>query len=143
MAIILEYSGCKENHFYSLPFGQAEAAFTCPDVISTSLTELVSEFLCYSNSSKNITCPSGKLKIEFTSPIESTNPGLSDTTFFARWYFSKNLCCTAAVYYSAHCALRTAHPVINDFMFYAFTPFTFRECMSLSTLVTVLQDVFG
>ena len=31
-------AGCKENHFYSLPFGQAEAtvALTSPDVISTS-----------------------------------------------------------------------------------------------------------
>ena len=29
--------GCKENHFYSLPFGQAEANinFTSPEVIST------------------------------------------------------------------------------------------------------------
>ena len=25
-----------ENHFYSLPFGQAEAAFTSPDIILTS-----------------------------------------------------------------------------------------------------------
>ena len=46
--------------------------------------ELISQFFCYSNSSKNITCPSGKLKTEFTSPIaKSTSPGLSDTTFFA------------------------------------------------------------
>ena len=30
----------------------------------------------------------GKLKTEFTSPIaKSTSPGLSDTTFFARWLF--------------------------------------------------------
>ena len=48
--------------------------------------ELISHFFCYSNSSKNITCPSGKLKTDFTSPIaKSTSPGLSDTTFFARW----------------------------------------------------------
>ena len=26
-------TGCKENHFYSLPFGQAETAFTSPDII--------------------------------------------------------------------------------------------------------------
>ena len=32
-----------------------------------------------------MTCPSGKLKAEFTSPKEkSTSPGLSDTIFFAR-----------------------------------------------------------
>ena len=31
---------------------------------------------------KNITCPSGKLKTEFTSPIaKSTSHGLSDTNF--------------------------------------------------------------
>ena len=49
--------------------------------------ELISQFFCYSNSSKNVTCPSGKLKTEFTSPIaESTSPGLSDTTFFACCY---------------------------------------------------------
>ena len=35
---------------------------------------------------KKITCTSGKLKTEFTSPkAKSTSPGLSDTTFFARW----------------------------------------------------------
>ena len=50
------------------------------------LAELISQFFCYSNSSKNITCPSGKLKTEFTSLIaKSTSPGLSDTTFFAHW----------------------------------------------------------
>ena len=48
--------------------------------------ELISHFFCYSNSSKNITCPSDKLKTDFTSPTaKSTSPGLSDTTFFARW----------------------------------------------------------
>ena len=49
--------------------------------------ELISHFLCYLNSSKNITCPSGKLKTEFTSPIgKSTSPRLSDTSFFALCY---------------------------------------------------------
>ena len=34
---------------------------------------------------KNLICPSGKLRIEITNPIaKSTNPGISDTTFFAR-----------------------------------------------------------
>ena len=37
------------------------------------------------NSSKNSTCPSGKLRTEFTSPIaKSTSSRLSDTTFFVR-----------------------------------------------------------
>ena len=82
-------SGCKENHFYSLPFGQAEASiYYSPDVIA----ELISQFFCYSNSSKNITCPSGKLKTEFTSPIaKSTSPRLSDITFFARCCSNKHI----------------------------------------------------
>ena len=47
---------------------------------------MISQFYCYSDSSKNITCPPGKLKTEFTSLIaKSTSPGLSKTTFFARW----------------------------------------------------------
>ena len=54
--------------------------------------ELISQFFCYSNSSKNITCPSGKLKTEFTCPIaKSTSPGLSDTTFFACCIFDKTI----------------------------------------------------
>ena len=51
-----------------------------------SRVELISQFMCYSNSSKNITCPSSKLKTELTSLIaKSTSPGLLDTIFFARW----------------------------------------------------------
>ena len=66
-------------------------AFTSPNIISTSpqifwWAELISKFFCKLNSSKYFTCPSGKLRTEFTSPIaKSTSPGLSDTTFFARW----------------------------------------------------------
>ena len=77
--------GYKENHFLKL-------SFTSPDVISSSpkalrRAELIAQFFCYSNSSKHITCPSGKLKTEFTSLItKSTSPRLLDTTFFA--------CCT-------------------------------------------------
>ena len=37
------------------------------------------------SSSKNSTCPLGKLRTKVTSPVtKSTSPGLSDTTFFAR-----------------------------------------------------------
>ena len=47
---------------------------------------LITQFLCDLNFSKNFTCPLSELRTEFTSPIEkSTSPGLSDTTFFARW----------------------------------------------------------
>ena len=37
-------------------------------------------------SPQSSTCPSGKLRTKITSPTaKSTSPGLSDTTFFARW----------------------------------------------------------
>ena len=61
-------AGCKENHFYSLPFGQAKASIYQPRHHFNQApkafcrAELISHFFCYSNSSKNITCPSGKLK---------------------------------------------------------------------------------
>ena len=71
--------GCKLNEHLlaQLSFQLAPKAFW--------RAKLISQFFCYSNSSKNITCLSGKLKTEFTSPkAKSTSPGLSDTTFFAR-----------------------------------------------------------
>ena len=49
---------------------------------------------------ENITCPSGKLKTEFTSPIaKSTSPGLSDTTSFARCYSETKLEFILRLYY--------------------------------------------
>jgi len=83
---------CKESHFYSLPFGKADANITSPTIFSTSpknvlMSRLISQFFCNLNSSKNFTCSSGKLITEFTSSIaKSTSPRLSDSTFFA--------CCT-------------------------------------------------
>ena len=61
--------GAKKIIFTACHSGKLKLAFTSPDVISTSpqnffwLAELISQFFCYSNSSKN----------------------LSDSTFFARW----------------------------------------------------------
>ena len=50
--------------------------------------ELMSWFLCKLNSLKYFTCPSGKLRTEFTILVaQSTSPGLSDTTFLARCCF--------------------------------------------------------
>ena len=48
--------------------------FTSPNIISTSpqnvlMSRLISQFFCNLNSSKKLTCPSGKLITEFTSPI--------------------------------------------------------------------------
>ena len=49
--------------------------------------ELISQFFLDSNCWKNIPCPSGKLKTEFTSLIaKSTSPRLLDATFFARCF---------------------------------------------------------
>ena len=82
LAMACVSQGAKKIIFTAYLSGKLKLAFTSPDVIS----KLISQFLCYSNSSKNITCQSGKLKTEFTSPIaKSTSPGLSDTTLFARW----------------------------------------------------------
>ena len=70
--------------------GKLKLIFTSPNIIPTSpknvlMSRLISQFLCNLDSSKNFTCPSGKLITEFTSPIaKPTSPGLSDTTFFAR-----------------------------------------------------------
>ena len=84
--------GAKKIIFTACHLGKLQKlASTSPDVISTSpktfwLAELISQFFCYLNYSKNITCLSGKLKTELTSLIAKStflSPGLSDTTFFA------------------------------------------------------------
>ena len=90
------FSGCKENHFYSLPFRQAEE-FPSPDVISNSpkpfwRAELISQFFCYPNSPKNITSPSGKLQTEFTCPIaKSTSPGYGTLLSLHAVFLTKQL----------------------------------------------------
>ena len=61
--------------------GKLKLTFTSPNIISTSpknvlMSRLISKFFGNLNSSKQ----------KFTCPIaKSTSPGLSDTTFFARW----------------------------------------------------------
>ena len=106
--------GAKKVIFTACHSGKLKLAFTNPNIISTpniihfihsfihsfhfilapnifGWAELVSEFFCKLNSSKYFTCPSGKLRTEFTSPIaKSTSPGLSDTTFFARCMYLHN-----------------------------------------------------
>ena len=79
----LIFQGAKKIIFTACHSGKLKLVLTSHDVISTSPKNFL--FFCYSNSSENITCPSGKLSTEFTSPIaKSTSPALSDTTFFAR-----------------------------------------------------------
>ena len=82
--------GAKKVIFTACHSGKLNLTFTSPNIISTStknvlMSRLISQFSCILNSSKNFTCPSGKLITEFTSPIaKSSSPGLSDTAFFAR-----------------------------------------------------------
>ena len=88
--ILVWFQGAKKIIFTACHSGKPKLAFTSPNVISNSPQNFL--FFPYSNSSLNISCPSGKLKAEFTSPItKSTSPGLSDTTFFARWPFERSL----------------------------------------------------
>ena len=94
----LPTQGAKKIIFTARHSGKLKLAFTSPDIINFGLApkafwwaELISQFFLYSNCSKNIACPLGKLKTEFTSPIaKSTSPRLSDTTFFARCYIWQN-----------------------------------------------------
>ena len=89
--LFIREQGAKKVIFTACHSGKLNLTFTSPNIISTStknvlMSRLISQFSCILNSSKNFTCPSGKLITEFTSPIaKSTSPGLSDTTFFARW----------------------------------------------------------
>ena len=82
--------GAKKVIFTACHSGKLKLTFTSPNVISTSpknvlMSRLISQFFCNLYSSKNFTCPSGKLITEFPSPIaKSSSPGLSDTTLFAR-----------------------------------------------------------
>ena len=86
--------GAKKIIFTACHSGKLKLASTSLDVILTGPKNLLTSRIdftvfCHSNSSKNLTCPSSKLKTEFTSPIaKSTSPGLSDSTFFAHWMFS-------------------------------------------------------
>ena len=81
--------GAKKVIFTACHLGKLKLTFTSTDVISTSpknvlMSRLISHFFCNLYSSKNFTCPLGKLITEFPSPIaKSSSPGLSDTTFFA------------------------------------------------------------
>ena len=87
----MEGQGAKKAIFTAYHSGTLKLTFTSPNIISASakivlMSRLISQFFCHLNFSKNLTCLLGKLITEFSSPIaKSTSPGLSDTTFFARW----------------------------------------------------------
>ena len=92
------WQGAKEVTFTACHSDKLKLTFSSPNIISTSpknvlMSRLISQFLCNLDSSKNFTCPSGKLITEFTSPIaKPTSRGLLDTTFFA--------CCTVTLFLS-------------------------------------------
>ena len=87
--------GAKKIIFTACHSGKLKLTFTSPNITSASpknvqMSRLISKFFCNLKSSKNFTCPQGKLITEFTSPMaKSTRPRLSDTTFFARCHINR------------------------------------------------------
>lgn len=69
-------SGCKEVSFTASHSASCSQHYSSRKVISTSpQKDFGVQFFCNLNSSKNFTCPSGKLRTEFDSPIaKSTTP---------------------------------------------------------------------
>ena len=84
-------AGCKENQFYSPPFGHAVDSMQAHKSLQLApkpflIGQIDNNPSVIWISPKNSTCPSGKLRTKNTSPIaKSTSPRLSDTTFFAHW----------------------------------------------------------
>ena len=65
--------------------------------------ELISQFFCNLNSTKNFTSLLGKLRTEFTSLIAIyTSPGLSEMTFFACWNLMWRPCTYSVGYHNYH-----------------------------------------
>ena len=85
----LHSQGATKVSFTAWHLGKLQIAYTSPKFICTSPQECFDEknclpFICNLNSAKNLTCPSGKLRTEFRSPIvKSTSPRLQGMTFFA------------------------------------------------------------
>ena len=77
--------------------GKLYLACTSLRVSLTALKKVFDEqdciqFFCNLNSPKNFTCPAGKLRREFTSPIaQSTSGRLLDTNFIAHWDLKKEI----------------------------------------------------
>ena len=84
----LKYQGAKKVSFTACHSGNLYLACTGPKVISTSPKNVLMHRIDYTvllsfEFLKNFTCPLGKLRSKFTSPIaKSTSHWLSDTTFF-------------------------------------------------------------
>ena len=78
--------GAKKVIFQVCHSGKLKLAYTSSNVISTSpknilMSRIDSQCLYNLNSSKNFTCPSGKLRTKLTNPVEKfTSPGLSEST---------------------------------------------------------------
>ena len=66
---------------------------------------------------KIFTCPSGRLSTEFTSTIpKSTSPGLSDTTFFARWIIMTKWCTNDCYCHDHHFYANTGSYLLPKFI---------------------------
>ena len=75
----------KKIIFTACHSGKLKLAFTSPDVISTGPKNFCSSVIQIPHKT-SLARRTSHLKTEFTSPIaKSTSPGLSDSTFFARW----------------------------------------------------------
>ena len=93
--------GAKKVTFKACHSGKLKLEYTSPNVIPTSPKNnftgrndlgIPSSSVIWI-SQKNFSCPLIKLRTKFTSPIaKPTSPGLSDTTFFARWLKSNFSC---------------------------------------------------
>ena len=89
--------GVKKVSFTACHLGKLYLARTSLRVSLTALKKIFDEqdciqFFCNLNSPKNFTCPAGKLRREFTSPIaQSTSGRLLDTNFIAHWDLKKEI----------------------------------------------------
>ena len=89
--------GVKKVSLTVCHLGKLYLACTSLRVSLTALKKVFDEqdciqFFCNLNSPKNFTCPAGKLRREFTSPIaQSTSGRLLDTNFIAHWDLKKEI----------------------------------------------------
>ena len=89
--------GVKKVSLTVCHLGELYLACTSLRVSLTALKKVFDEqdciqFFCNLNSPKNFTCPAGKLRREFTSPIaQSTSGRLLDTNFIAHWDLKKEI----------------------------------------------------
>ena len=108
----IHHSGCKESQFTPCHLGKLLLVCASPRVFLTSPKNFFDkqhwlQFFCNLNFPKNFTCPLGKLRTEFTSPItKSTSPGLLDTIDFLCTLFITHI----------HLSMRFLSPLDNRYV---------------------------